>query len=403
VKIRTYTQALDYIRRVTNYERDPSAYTTREYNLRTVRRMLARVGNPHLTLDVIHVAGTKGKGSVCLMLDALLRGRRPGLFTSPHLVDMLERIQVDGRPISRAAFASALGRVAPPFRCTYFELMTAAAFDVFARRKVGAAIVEVGLGGRLDTTNVVRPRVCVINAVDYDHMDKLGNTLAEIAAEKAGIIKPGVPVVVGPQRPAARRVILKIARRLGCPVYEPRAVWRRIGNRMKVRVGAFKFSMPSLGPHQARNAALAVQAAALFGGPIDLAALASIRLPGRFERRGRFILDVAHNPVSARALAAALGKRHVTIVFGCSRDKDARSMLRILRPFAKRFILTRADHPRAFEPRELASMVSGTPVKTVGEALRLARGPTLVTGSFYVVGEAMARLKWPAAAARIAR
>jgi dihydrofolate synthase/folylpolyglutamate synthase len=382
MKFRNYREALEYINRVTNYERDAARYSPREYNLRTIRKMLARVGHPHLAYPVIHVAGTKGKGSVCLMLRAMLLARRPGLYTSPHLVDMLERIQVGDRPISRPEFVAAMNRIAPPFDCTYFELMTAAAFDVFARKRVGVGIIEVGLGGRLDTTNIVEPRVCVINTVDYDHMDKLGRTLQAIASEKAGIIKRGIPVVVGPQRPAARRVIRDAARRLHAPVFEARR----------------PLDLP-LPRHQRFNAAIALQAATLLGGPFDLEALETIRLPGRFERRGRFIFDVAHNAVSARALAATLRDakiRGLTIVFGTSKDKDALSMVKTLQPFAKEWIFTRAQSPRAFEPSVLASLVSHRNVRvssTVDEAVRRSKGQTLVTGSFYVVGEALAALK----------
>lgn len=350
--------------------------------------MLARVDDPHLRYPVVHVAGTKGKGSVCLMLRAMLLDRRPGLYTSPHLVDMLERIQVGDRPISRAEFVRAMSRIAPPFACTYFELMTAAAFDVFARRRVGVGLIEVGLGGRLDTTNIVRPRVCVINTIDYDHMDKLGRTLGAIASEKAGIIKRGVPVVVGPQRPSARRVILRTARRLRAPVFQ-----------------VLRPADLPLPLHQRYNAAIAIQAAALLGGRFDVEALRSIRLPGRFERRGRFIFDVAHNAVSIRALASTLRSHKIdnlTVIFGTSKDKDAIAMLRTLAPFAREWILTRAQSPRAFEPSVLASLLPRAAVAaSVEEALRRSRGPTLVTGSFYIVGEALAALQKSSGAAKI--
>jgi dihydrofolate synthase/folylpolyglutamate synthase len=381
LKFKSYPDVLKYINAVTNYERDAARYTPREYNLKTIRRMMERVGNPHRDYPIVHVAGTKGKGSVCLMLRAMLLARRPGLYTSPHLVDMLERIQVGDRPVTRAEFVRSMNRIAPPFDCTYFELMTAAAFEIFSRKRVGVGVIEVGLGGRLDTTNIVEPAVCVINTIDYDHMDKLGHTLGAIASEKAGIIKRGVPVVVGPQRPAARRVIFQTARRLRAPVFEV--------NR------ALDLDLPR---HQCMNAALALQAATLLGGPFDVEALNSIHLPGRFDIRGRFIFDVAHNAVSARALAASLtqaGIRDVTLVFGTSKDKDARAMLRTLWPFAKRVILTRAQSPRAFEPAALVELAPG-PAETapdVKTAVDQARGRTLITGSFYVVGEALAALQ----------
>jgi dihydrofolate synthase/folylpolyglutamate synthase len=386
----------------TNYERQRPPYTPRAYNLAAMRRILRRAGDPHLKLRVVHVAGTKGKGSVCHMLEALLAARRPGLYTSPHLVDLRERIRIGGRPVSRPELMRAMGRVVPPFRPTFFELMTAAAFEIFARRRVGVAIVEVGLGGRLDCTNVVEPRVCVVNSIDYDHVETLGRTLEKIAGEKAGILKRGVPVVIGPQRPSARRVLLDAARRKNSLVVEvapPR--WRREGSSMRVRWRGIEFSMPFLGPHQAVNAAMALEAAALLGGPCDIEALADLELPGRYQRLGRYILDGAHNAVSVRALARTLriaGQRDLTLVFGASRDKDARSMLRTLWPLARRVVLTRSSSGRAFEPSVLAALAprGRKPVAfaaTVPEALRGSSGPTLVTGSFYVVGEALAALQ----------
>ena len=411
-----YDQVSRFLNRVTDYEKERSRYGPREYNLRAMRRILARLGDPQRAFGSIHIAGTKGKGSTAIMSEALLRatGARTGLFVSPHLANMLERIQINGRPIPRPEFVDVMDRVRPALaglRPTYFEIMTAAGFEAFRSARVDRAVVEVGLGGRLDTTNVLRPVVCVITTVDFDHMDKLGNTLARIAVEKAGILKAGVPCVVAPQVPAAMRVIERRSREVGAPLFR---VGREIrlscwaGRRMEVHVSTggrkHEWTMPFLGRHQAVNAAAAIAAVELAWGRLDPAltrsVFGSIRLPGRFERLGpRILMDVAHNPVSARALAAGLahiGWRDVTVVFGCSRDKDARAMLRTLAPFAGRFILTQAESPRATPAGELARWVrNGEVIPNVGravdEALR-GRGKVLITGSFYVAGEALERI-----------
>jgi dihydrofolate synthase/folylpolyglutamate synthase len=326
------------------------------------------------------------------MAEAILRahGLRTGLYTSPHLVDMLERIRIDARPVERGEFVQALNVLRPHLerlRPTYFEIMTAAAFVSFARRRVGCAIVEVGLGGRLDATNVLTPVACAILPVGYDHMDKLGTTLASIAGEKAGIIKRGVPVVVGLQRPAARRVIAARARAMGAPVTVPRKPWPRVA---------------AAGTHQRENAAVAV-ALARHVAPLrpDLVAraLSTVHVPGRLETVAPgWIVDVAHNPLAMRATEASLPKaKRRIVIFGASRDKDWRAMLRILR--ADALILTRADHPRACPPAEMARVARGVTVGSVARAVRLARKMkrrgdlVLVTGSFYVAGEAMQALR----------
>jgi dihydrofolate synthase/folylpolyglutamate synthase len=298
-----------------------------------------------------------------------------------------------------------MSRVAGGGRATFFELMTAAAFELF--RGVDVAVVEVGLGGRLDTTNILRPKVCVINTIDFDHMDRLGGTLAEIAREKAGIVKRGTPVVVGPQPAEALEVIRQAAQAplVGAPLAligtDFGVLWRRVRReRLQAEIrtiaGWWEIEMPFTGLHQAENAAVALQAAEIFEMPVEPAALRDLVLPGRFERRGRWIFDVAHNPLSARALAdslRALGLRELTIVFGASKDKDAAAMVAALAPFAKRFIFTRAKHPRAWEPEALATLARGETSRSVREAVSKARGKTLVTGSFYVVGEAMGKIR----------
>lgn len=425
---RDYEQALSYINRFTNYERDVSRYTSREYNLRTMEALLQALGRPHTRYPVLHVAGTKGKGSVCILLEAALRskGYRTGLYTSPHLRHMLERIQIDGRPVSRSEFVRAVNAMAPVLdrlRPTYFELMTAAAFYLFAEASVDYAVVEVGLGGRLDSTNVVRPAVSIVNTVDYDHMDKLGNTLQEIAFEKAGIIKRCTPCVVGPQSPEALQVIRKTADRLEAPLrvfgedYGVRrvsldAARRKMSCRVRGAWGVATVTLPFAGLHQARNAAAAAEALAQIG-ELDARALRGMsraEFPGRFQIiRGRpqIVVDAAHNPVSVRALIGSLDllvPRRVVLVFGVAKDKDYRSMLQALAPYCDGFVLTRARSPRAVEPAELVGLIPDRPYKQVwvtgdvGQAIVRAKtmaGPRdtiLVTGSFYIVGEALGYL-----------
>jgi dihydrofolate synthase/folylpolyglutamate synthase len=416
----SYRQAERFLAHATDYEKERSRYGPREYNLRAMRTILQRMGNPERAFGSIHIAGTKGKGSTAMMAERLLRaaGARTGLFVSPHLVDMLERIQTDGAPLARGEFVRIMNRVRPALaglRPTYFEIMTAAGFEAFRRREVDRAVVEVGLGGRLDTTNVLRPLVTVITSVDFDHMDKLGRTLPLIAAEKAGILKPGVPCVVARQRPSALRVIERAARVVGAPLIRSGrelVVRSRAGRRLSVRIRFARrersFSMPFLGEHQAENAAAAIAAVELAWGLLEPGLIRgvfrSLELPGRFERLGsRVLVDVAHNPVSIRALARALrriGWRRATFVFGCSADKDARAMIAALAPLAERFLLTRSDSPRAMDPGALVRFVPANvparAIERVGEAVRDAlegRGRVVVTGSFYVAGAAMGFLR----------
>jgi dihydrofolate synthase/folylpolyglutamate synthase len=415
---RTYAAAMDYLNRATDYERQEARYSSSTYNLDRMRRLCAAMGHVERTFPSLHIAGTKGKGSVAHMAEAILRraGYRTGLYTSPHLVDLRERIRIDGSEVSERDFLWAMNRMERALRRlrpTYFEIMTEAAFLLFSRRRVDYAVIEVGLGGRLDATNVIVPAACAITRIDYDHMDKLGHTIRAIAREKAGIIKPGVPVVTGLQRPAALSEIRRAARP------QVPAVWRPIpaGTVLKfkvegVRGKVYRCELPVLGPHQAGNAAIAIGLVEASGAevtPFEVReALRRVRLPGRIEvvrRRPWVIVDSAHNPVSARALREALQplrRRRTLLVFGASADKDWAGMLRELGP-ADFSIFTRARSPRAAAPEALMRRSRGPAVRVerVDEAVALARqlaGPedaVVVTGSFYVAGEALASLSKP--------
>jgi dihydrofolate synthase/folylpolyglutamate synthase len=411
---RTFDAVMAYLNRFTDYERQ--AHSKRVYTLTRMRKLIEALGRPDRAMKCVHIAGTKGKGSTAHMTEAILRahGVKTGLYTSPHLVDLLERIRINGEPIKPAAFVAVMNDLRPVLdrlRPTFFETMTAAAFVAFRRARVEAAVIEVGLGGRLDATNVIEPAVCGITRIDYDHMDKLGHTLGAIASEKAGIIKPGVDVVTSETRPAALRPIQRASNRL-----------TRVGRDLRIKnagragtmlsfslkgasCGLLRLRLPVLGTHQAENAAVAVglaeRVAPLHARRVA-GALARVRLPGRVEvvsRRPLVVVDTAHNPFSARSTRAALAPfadRRWNVVFGASRDKDVRGMIRALKRPGDRWFVTAARSPRAASPADLARLVKGAvPVSSVERAVKLAAktagrdGLVLVTGSFYVAGEAL--------------
>ncbi len=400
--------------------------------LHRIQAVLDSLGSPHLKFPALHIAGTNGKGSVAAMSESILRhsGWKTGLFTSPHLERIEERIRVGGRKIAPqqlAALVSGIRRKESvlyrsgtlDIRLTFFEFVTACAFLYFAKRSVDVAVVEVGLGGRLDATNLVRPCACVITGIAYDHTNLLGSTLAEIAREKAGIIKPSVPVVSGCRTPEARRVILERARRLQAPLLEiDRDCSLRVTKERRGRAefdlqtpqqeyGRLRLSLP--GRHQARNAAMAVTAIEASGfGPLKTGevrkALASTHWPGRLDEYRalrRTLLDGAHNPEAARLLLAHLRRLsfpEVHLVFGAMQDKDFAEMGRILFPLARSIHLTAVPNPRSAQPEILAAShkrfrrrirLHADPKAALraawGECSR--NGVVVVTGSLYLVGE----------------
>jgi len=273
--MRTYAQALAYLNRLINYERSrPPVYSADHLNLERMRALLARLGHPHQAYPTIHIAGTKGKGSTAAMIDAILRaaGYRSGLYTSPHLHTFRERIRVSGEPIAPEAFALLLDQLEPHLAAvegvTWFEAVTALGFLHFARSHVAIGVIEVGLGGRFDATNVLTPLVSVITSLSLDHMAWLGDTLDQIAFEKAGIIKPGVPVVSAPQKPEALAVLERIAAERGSPLTvigrdveytpAPGKGSEGEGETFSLQHSAFRVALP--GRHQIDNAALAITA-----------------------------------------------------------------------------------------------------------------------------------------------
>lgn len=364
--------------------------------LENIRRLLADLGNPHEAVPSIHVAGTNGKGSVCAMLDAIFReaGLRCGLYTSPHLVRFEERIRVSGAPILPEGLREGLGLIrdtcAPwEHAPTFFEVATALAFWWFAPR-CDVMVIETGMGGRLDATNVLDPRVAVITPLGMDHAQWLGNSLEEIASEKAGILKPGCPAATAIQPPPALRVLEQAAHAHGSPLHVVDSPWS----------GALTLE----GPHQKWNAALAALAARLSGLPIAERQIADglrkARWPGRFQRiPPHWILDGAHNPLAADALLAAwkdaFGARRPQVIFGCLRDKDTPAIVSRLQTIAAGFHLVPVGSPRTHDPRDLARHIQGLPVvlheslSSALEACSQTTEPVLITGSLFLVGEAL--------------
>ncbi|MBI1904437.1 MAG: bifunctional folylpolyglutamate synthase/dihydrofolate synthase [Planctomycetia bacterium] len=456
--------AIEFLHGRINYERDPAVqYTTQEFRLARMREILARLGDPGGKLPVVHVAGTKGKGSTSAMVASILTaaGHRSGLYASPHLHDPEERVQADGRPVSAAEFVDLVEAVRPvaeemdaeargerprrsaagtawdwlPGGPTYFELMTAMALVCFERRGVETAVLEVGLGGRLDSTNVCRPAVCAIASISFDHTRQLGGTLAQIAGEKAGIVKPGVPVVCGVVKDEPRAVIAETCRRQGAPLvqlgvdfdfeYQPphelgrgeghgRMTYRRpASGDASPRLDRGPFELGLLGRHQAANAAVAIAVCEELrrqGWSIPEEAmrrgLADVRLPARVEvvrRRPTVIIDAAHNVASVEALVRTLDEsfspsRRI-LVLGTSRDKDVLGMLRVLLPHFQKAIFTRyLLNPRGVPAEELAEAARGhatpfvvcpDPAAAWNEAASDLAPDDLVcvTGSFFLAGE----------------
>ncbi len=427
---RSYRDALDYL----------FARTTGKWKLGLERMtaLLARMGRPHERLRVFHVGGTNGKGSVCATLDALLRaqGHTVGLYTSPHLVDFRERFVIDGVPITEADVTDWIARRTPlveRLRATFFEATTAMAFELFARAEVDVVVIEVGLGGRLDATNVVTPLAAGVASIGIDHVEYLGTTREQIAWEKAGIFKPGRPAVIGETDPAIRHLLAHFAHEAGadpvCVVADVTAIDDvRLdpdgGTSFTLRSAdgqreAMHLHTPLSGVHQASNTALALAMLDAAGAPYRMrppdiaAALERVSLPGRFHRVGRFLFDVAHNPDGAAVLASTLRAVRVpgpiAVVLSVLADKDWRGVMDQLAPVVDHFVLTSAPSApaaRAWCPEEARAYAAAHGWSAECEpdfdhAMALAESAgrtTLVTGSFHTVGDAMARVGDGAAA-----
>ena len=400
-----------------------------KYGLERVRALLAKVGDPHLAVPVFHVAGTNGKGSTVAALEALLRARglRVARYTSPHLVDFRERVVVGGRPVSEQEVIDFVHRWMPAAErlgATFFEVTTALAFDHFAKAAADVAVVETGLGGRLDSTNVVVPVAAAVTSIGFDHMELLGDTLDRIAAEKAGIYKAGAPAIVGELSADVRAVLARQAQAAGatpvrivaeeCGIADVRVGAEGTSFTLDAPFGRATLSTPLLGAFQAQNVATALTMLDAGGPswrlplPEVASALRTVRLPGRFQRTGRYIFDVAHNPAGAQVLAetlAALGPpRPLAALVTVLADKDWRGMLRALAPAVDHFVLSTAPTAppgRVWHPEEALAFArsQGWTAELEPDFDRAlsragAVGETvLVTGSFHTVGDAMLRLQ----------
>ena len=431
--IRTFKAALNWLDSLVDYEQLPKTnYDSTNFSVHRMARWLSALGNPHRSMKTIHIAGTKGKGSTAVMLARMLQGNgyKVGLYASPHLVSVRERISVNGKMIEEPRFTRMARRVAETIgssqKLTYFEAVTAIAFLHFEDQKVDIGVIETGLGGRLDATNVIKPEVCGITSISRDHTAQLGNSLASIAREKAGIFKSGVPVVSAPQRPEVVKVLREIAaenrteiRMTGEDIgfsyrfESSRALGRH--TRLSLTTPDSRFEhvpVPLLGEHQAINCGLAlsmVDALKKRGFVIDdqkaMAGLSGLTLAGRMEmirEEPRILVDAAHNAASIEALMRAIGQ-HVTydsmvVIFGCNKDKDVAGMMRHILLGADKAIFTRTGSPRSMDPRELAAAFAERTSKMaqvaddLDEAIRIASSAVTkedlicITGSFYLVG-----------------
>ena len=421
VALTDYNAALEYL-----FARTTGVF---KFGLDRTRALLAEMGDPHLSVPVLHIAGTNGKGSSVATADAILsaKGLRVARYTSPHLVDFRERIVVGGEPITADEVVEFVARWTPAVQrieASFFEATTAMAFQHFARERADVALIETGLGGRLDSTNVVVPVAAGVTSIGFDHQEYLGPTLESIAREKAGIFKAGRPAVIGEPSAEVRAWLARDAHAAGATPVRVVAEEMVIGD-VSVGGDGTSFTLDALGArasvrtallgrHQSANFAFTVALLDAAGPPFAAtlpeaaAAAPSIRLPGRFQRVDRWIFDVAHNADGARTLTATLGSLQstepLTVLLCVLGDKDWRAMIDSLRAIAARFILT--DAPSAPASRrwplaEAAAYASSLGVEARAEAdfdaaLRLASrgsGITLVTGSFHTVGDAMARLQ----------
>lgn len=409
----TYAESVRYLYSLGN------EVLTAKLGLERITALLQALGNPQRACRWVHVAGTNGKGSTCAMIEAGLRaaGVRTGLYISPHLVEPTERIQIAGRQVTQEQFTSAFLRVHETAESmlassgldmhpTYFETVTAMAFVLFADEKLDTVVLEVGLGGRLDATNVVTPELSVITPIDYDHQIFLGDTIQQIATEKAGILKPGVPAVFAEQRREAEAVL-----RAHAPAqYTLSRDWPIADLAMDARGSRFRLSGPTgsvdivcplAGEHQVENARVAAIALSQLG--VSPAGMASTRWPARLERvseRPEIIIDGAHNPAGTRALAAYIRRfysgRRIWLVYGALRDKAVAEMTSILFPLADRVILTAPANSRAMPPEDIAAPGAHL-THSVAEAIALLSGAppedvVFITGSLYLAGEAHALL-----------
>jgi dihydrofolate synthase/folylpolyglutamate synthase len=440
---RSYDDAISYLFGKTDYEREEHLrYNVTTFNLKRMEKLLSLVGNPHKKIHTVHIAGTKGKGSTATMLARMLEanGYTVGLYTSPHVVHLHERIAVNSKVISGQEMFHLLNRIYAPIEKlskndppTFFEIMTAMAFMHFVDRKIDIGVIETGLGGRLDSTNVIKPKVVGITSLSIDHQQQLGDTIDSIAKEKAGIFKGGVPAITVEQEPTAMSVLKSHAIATKAPLsitgvdidFSYRFETSREHGphtRICLTTPTSKFEhlrVPLHGRHQAINCGLALAMLDKLkadGYEIDngkaTEGLKNVKLPGRMEMicdDPRIMIDAAHNAASIRALIHAIGQNipydSMVVIFGCNSDKDIAGMLRELQYGADKAIFTRSNSAKAVSPQDLAEMYTEICGKmcqvaiTLGEALQLAKSAIskedliCITGSFYLIGQAKMRFQ----------
>jgi dihydrofolate synthase / folylpolyglutamate synthase len=429
-----YNKALDYLYSFVDYSlKHSSELAKAEFNLDRMFALMEELGNPQNAYPIIHVAGTKGKGSVSALCASGLQvaGYKVGLYTSPHLLDYCERIQINGEPITHEFMVDLTEEIKPAVakipKLTTFEITTAIGFLAFAKQGCNVAVIEVGLGGRLDATNIVMPKVSVITSLSYDHMAVLGDTLAKIAGEKAGIIKQGVPVVSSPQKDEALEVLERVTDKaisdfilIGKEVeFEPlessldgQSLSIGLSGAERSRSSPIKLKIPLLGSHQLENAATAYAALKVSGIPISDEAIqkgfSQVKWHARFEvaqREPPVIFDSAHNQDSFAKLYETLEEyfpgKMVNLIFGASEDKNIPGMFAEMKPKIKKLIVTRADHPRALGVKKIVELAKQagleseavTPVESAFmRALEISEKDgsiVLSAGSMFVTAEVM--------------
>jgi len=439
----SYQKAIGYLYERTDYERQARLrYNVTTFNLNRMQKLLSMLGKPHKKIHTVHIGGTKGKGSTATMLAKMLEanGYTVGLYTSPHVVDLHERIAVNSQMISKSEMRDLLNRVYTPVEKlsktdppTFFEIMTALAFMYFVDKSVDIAVIETGLGGRLDSTNVIRPKVVGITSLSIDHQQQLGYTIGSIAEEKAGIFKRGVPAITVQQEPAAMQVLRSRAIAIKAPLsvtgndidFSHRFETSREHGphtRVCLTTPTSKFEhlrVPLHGKHQAINCGLALAMLDKLksaGYTIDnekaAEGLYKVSLAGRMEMiwdDPRIMIDAAHNAASIKALIHAIGQNipydSMVVIFGCNSDKDVSGMLEKLQYGADKVIFTRSNSPKAMSPDELAGMYTELCGKmcqaaaSLGQALQLAKSAVskedliCITGSFYLIGQAKMRFQ----------
>lgn len=434
----SYKEALDYLNSFINYEkRSDVAYNKRLFNLKRMHTLLDKLGNPHRSLKTIHIAGTKGKGSTAAMIASILTagGYRVGLYTSPHLISPRERIRIGDRLIREEEFSSFMFKIKSaveklePLRPTFFEIYTALAFDYFYQKGVDIAVIEVGLGGRLDATNVIEPLVGVITPISIDHVKQLGDSIISIAREKAGIIKPNLEVIISRQEDSVIPLFQRVCQ-------DRKAVLYRVGTDIKfkpIRANSkyqiFQVEgllrrynslfLPLLGEHQLWNAATAIGVVEIlhrYGFKVSQKyierGLRRVSWPGRIQiisKRPPLLVDCAHNGDSAQSLARFLkesyARKKIVLVLAILKNKEVDAIGKALCPLASQVIITRVNSPRALPPEEIWSKIkrylNSKPIieDSVKLALDKAKkitgkgGLICVTGSVYLVGEVLDLVK----------